>query len=457
MKHLLRNWLAVALLCLLQMGFYANAKAQVQTARPNTFITNNCNGFYEYLPQGYGSGSQKYPLLIFFHGVGECGDGSPSQLPLVLRNGPPQLAANGKFPVTVTSGGKTFSFIMLSPQMRSWASRDDINTIIDYAIANYRVDVSRIYLTGLSMGGGSVLEFAGKSVTGVRRIAALTTAAGAYGIFPSEADNVAAANLPFWATHNTGDGTVSVQVTIQNVDTINNYTARPPNPLAKRTIFNASGHDAWTQTYDPNFRENGMNVYEWMLQFTRGTESTLPVILGDYKATLSGESAVTVTWTTTSEINNKYFLLEKSTDGAHFSAIDTIAASNLSSGHSYSVVDRNAGKGNNFYRLSQTDNDGKTTYFKVLNVVVPIMVKNSFRLSPNPAQASVQLDWMNEETGTIQVTMFDMQGRAMRSWKFEKQNQVWQQSIDISSVAPGNYTIQLKTNNATQIQRLVKQ
>ena len=46
------------------------AKAQVQTAFPSTTINANCNGFYVYTPQGYGSGNQKYPLLVFIHGIG---------------------------------------------------------------------------------------------------------------------------------------------------------------------------------------------------------------------------------------------------------------------------------------------------------------------------------------------------------------------------------------------------
>jgi hypothetical protein len=49
--------------------------------------------------------------------------------------------------------------------------------------------------------------------------------------------------------------------------------APAPNPPAKKTIFPGSGHDAWTQTYWQEWRENGMNIYEWMLQYQR-----LPVI-----------------------------------------------------------------------------------------------------------------------------------------------------------------------------------
>ncbi len=81
-------------------------------------------------------------------------------------------------------------------------------------------------------------------------------------------------------------------------------------------------------------------------------------------------TATTVDWTTANEENNKYFILQRSADGQKFSDIDTIAAANQASGHAYSDIDRAPLAGNNFYRLSQVDNDGKTTLFGVLEVTV---------------------------------------------------------------------------------------
>jgi hypothetical protein len=42
-----------------------------------------------------------------------------------------------------------------------------------------------------------------------------------------------------------------------------------PNPLPKLAIFDEWGHEGWTKTYDPSFKENNMNIYEWMLQYHR--------------------------------------------------------------------------------------------------------------------------------------------------------------------------------------------
>ncbi|MBS1567069.1 MAG: hypothetical protein JST39_21990, partial [Bacteroidetes bacterium] len=45
--------------------------------------------------------------------------------------------------------------------------------------------------------------------------------------------------------------------------------AANPKVAPKRTIFTSNLHDAWTKAQDPNYKENGMNVYEWMLQYAK--------------------------------------------------------------------------------------------------------------------------------------------------------------------------------------------
>ena len=70
----LRSRAGILMLCFVAL-ISITANAQVQTARAGVRITSNLGGFYEYLPQGYSSGSSSYPLLVFLHGVGELGNG----------------------------------------------------------------------------------------------------------------------------------------------------------------------------------------------------------------------------------------------------------------------------------------------------------------------------------------------------------------------------------------------
>jgi hypothetical protein len=244
----------------------ATALAQVQTARHNISMATNSYGFYEYLPQGYSTGTEKYPLIIFIHGYGQRGNGDPVQLPLILQ-GLANVIQDGKFPVSFTVNGKTHKFIVLSPQFTEWVTASQVEQVINYAVSHYRVNRSRIYLTGYSMGGGAVWDYVSDNSTFANRIAAALPVAGSSFANPERGRVIATANLPVWATHNHADPTVPVSKTHNYISSIN--LAPSLVPAAKKTIFSSYAHDAWTKTYDPLFKENNLNVYEWMLQYER--------------------------------------------------------------------------------------------------------------------------------------------------------------------------------------------
>jgi predicted peptidase len=240
----------------------------VQTAQYIS-INSNIGGFYRSLPAKYDSSSERYPLMVFCHGIGELGNGG-SQLSYVLRNGPPKLINNKTFPASFIVNGKTFSFIVISPQFKAWPQPGDILATINYAIAHYRIDTTRIYLTGLSMGGGVVWEYSAAETQYAKRLAAILPIAGASYPETNKADVIGGAHLPVWALQNQDDPTVPSYYSMDYVKYINN--SKPtPNPKAILTLFAASGHDSWDEAYSPTFRLNNLNVYQWMLQYSRPT------------------------------------------------------------------------------------------------------------------------------------------------------------------------------------------
>src|SRR5262249_42214248 len=94
-----------------------------------------------FLPQDYGKSEQRWPLIFFLHGAGERG----TDVSKVAAHGPPKrVREHPEFP-----------FIVLSPQCPDgeiW-SRYVLLALLDDVTEKHKVDVSRIYLTGLSMGG----------------------------------------------------------------------------------------------------------------------------------------------------------------------------------------------------------------------------------------------------------------------------------------------------------------
>lgn len=241
-------------------------------------LSEHVKGFYEYLPQGYSTdpANTKYPLLIFVHGGGEIG-GDSTTLIYLLKNGPLKHVQNGSFPTSFSINGKSYKFIIIAPQFTSAdaAYPDEMDNIIEYAKKNYKVDVSRIYLTGLSFGGGVCWNYAGSNTAYSKKIAAMVAissyineARSEFKIDASKAQTIASSNLPIWSTHNKDDDQALLSWITNAYNLLKSYSPAM-NPSPKLTVFNSNAHDAWTTTYDPAFKENNLNIYEWMLQYHR--------------------------------------------------------------------------------------------------------------------------------------------------------------------------------------------
>ncbi|MEX6687502.1 right-handed parallel beta-helix repeat-containing protein [Danxiaibacter flavus] len=242
-----------------------------QTHTPITVkITNRIGGYWEYLPADYNTSGKKYPLILFFHGSGELGSGSQADLKKVLKWGPTKLIANGSWPKTFTVNGESFTPIVISPQYRNTSrSLDDYKALMAYVLKKYRIDESRIYMTGLSHGGGTAIYYPSISDDGANKVAAVVTSAeSVYGNAAGIA-RFAKVDMPLWMCSNRNDPKVPIRYSLSWYDGLKDYSPRvSPQPLMD--IFDQKGHDSWSKMYDPNYRPRGLNVYEWMFQFKRG-------------------------------------------------------------------------------------------------------------------------------------------------------------------------------------------
>jgi predicted peptidase len=170
---------------------------------------------------------------------------------------------------------------------RGWWDNRDIAGVIWQAMLAYHVDPKRVYVTGLSMGGGAtwtlasaVEEGSNPSTYWATRFAAIAPISGAADSRFSHSgicQGIAAAKLPVWAFHGDHDTVVSAAWSSGWVDKLNlasnadGYAcATAASPAAKLTLYPGVGHDAWTQTYDPaNEVEPGRNLYQWLLAHRR--------------------------------------------------------------------------------------------------------------------------------------------------------------------------------------------
>jgi N-acetylneuraminic acid mutarotase len=123
-------------------------------------------------------------------------------------------------------------------------------------------------------------------------------------------------------------------------------------------------------------------------QFDPSGATPLPLTLTGFTAVYNDPVTV-LNWQTEQEQNTGLFTIRRSTDARKFNAIGTVAAAgNSASPKQYSFTDESAGKTGAptlYYRLQETDLDGKTIISPVAVVNIPV-AGNRFILSPNPAR-----------------------------------------------------------------------
>lgn len=200
--------------------------------------------------------------MIFLHGIGERGPNSTD--PNILKQYISAVAKLG--PPMYVKNGTQFPFILISPQLKNnygtWPA-SYVMEVINHVKNTLRIDEKRIFLTGLSLGGGGVWMTAQDYPA---LFAAIAPVCGGYNT-PSKACNIAGENLPVWAFHGDIDTTVPMSRTINMVNAINNCTPKP-SPLAKVTIYPNVAHSAWTNAYKIDNSIHNPNLYQWVMSYT---------------------------------------------------------------------------------------------------------------------------------------------------------------------------------------------
>lgn len=429
-----------------------------QTLIPKYISTSSqSNGYYEYLPQGYDPTSNKtYPLLLCFGGYGENGDGSPSQLPYVIQvyGTTGWQIAQGIFPTSFNVNGQNYKFIILLPQFTGVASPQSINDFIDYAILHYRVDVIRIYMTGYSLGGGLIWDYTGNNITYANRVAAMVpVCGGSYGD-TLKAETIAAGNIAIWATHNDGDPTVPVDTTTNAYIHLINTASSPPNPLARKTIFHDDQHNAWDSTYSfsaPLDKADGLNAYEWMLQYKRGP-GTLAVTGLDFNVSKKNNDAILLQWRTYTENNNHGFEIERSANGLSFEAVGYVKSLSFAGkGANYSFTDALSNNGKNYYRLKQIDFYNNAKYSDVK--VIETRKINSFKIFPNPVSNELNIT-MQTPLQHGQLKIWNANGQLVgRSMIYGNRNI----NIPVKHLSKGIYTVEISDESFSSKSSFLKQ
>lgn len=187
--------------------------------------------------------------------------------------------------------------------------------------------------------------------------------------------------------------------------------------------------------------------------------SPLPIELVSFDATLV-ENTVVLDWTTASETNNDYFVVERSSDGKSFTPIDQVkGAGNSIQKLMYTAVDPSPLTETSYYRIKQIDFDGKYSFSTIKSIDyldnnLPFN-QSLFVVYPNPTQNTAQLFFPNMKSGQrVNLSVYDVSGRLIHAGDVTIQEPG--QTIQLPErFTPGAYFIICNSGNQMHKQKLI--
>ncbi len=182
------------------------------------------------------------------------------------------------------------------------------------------------------------------------------------------------------------------------------------------------------------------------------TCAVLPIELKEFTATCVSNATV-LKWSTASEKNNDRFIIEKTTNGNDFIEIGTVKGSgNSTTSLNYTFVDEAVNDGLAYYRLKQIDKDNTSTFSPLVTPEPCDPNKEfGFDILPNPANTSVSVMVKNCK-GNCHLQISNPIGTLV----YDRVVENVENTINISDMEPGFYTVKIVSEEKTLIQKFIK-
>lgn len=371
--------------------------------------------------------SKRYPAIIFMVGLGEVGTNAAN----LLKHGPAYFISRGhKMEFLVDGVLETPIVISLQPNS-GWPNAFSVNRHVDSIMRRYRIDENRLAFTGLSMGGWAWENYINEALTYAQRPASIVTmsAPGPGGIFEN-LRHYALSGGWWWGF----EGTTDYRALDKRRDILNSTV-----PGSARYTQYVGGHCCWNTWYNPDWKENGESIYEWMLRKKKVKPATNPVT--NSKPSLNLPATISLPATATSTIVNP---VVADADGwlvkADWKKISGPSSGNVVQPMHVATEIRSLVAGSYVFELSITDNAGAATTSRVqITVGNTVVIPNKAPLAKAPKDTSIVLP----QSGlSLSATATDSDGTiASQSWrKLNGPASITLQNVNTSTVTAINLT-----------------
>ena len=201
-------------------------------------------------------------------------------------------------------------------------------------------------------------------------------------------------------------------------------------------------------------KDDSETVFSYVLGSANCSTVAIELLSFDGINTVFGNQ---IDWSTATEKDNDYFIIEKSFDGNTFNSIARIQSNGDSNiQQDYQYVDTENTNQTSYYRLVTVDHFGKR---EIVSKVVRLQARQSIQdiiLYPLPAKSFIYLNVANDLNEIAEVDIFDASGKLILQKTFDVQNGQNHLEIDVNDLSNGIYVLNYKTSNGAIVKRFVK-
>jgi hypothetical protein len=167
---------------------------------------------------------------------------------------------------------------------------------------------------------------------------------------------------------------------------------------------------------------------------------SLPLNFTSFTGIIKNNKAA-LSWSTTNEVNNKFFIVERSLNGRNFDSVGQVQAGNNTS-NTYSFNENNT-NATSYYRIKQVDINGSYTYSSV------ITLKNtgsSKDVTVYPTQATSTINYVlsSEAPATVTVQVYNITGQPVISQQATLMQGLNVRSVNVSGLVVGSYVLRIQ-------------
>lgn len=218
-------------------------------------------------------------------------------------------------------------------------------------------------------------------------------------------------------------------------------------------------------TADPRLKRTGLTLAEVtttggsqiFVGSTDAVNTPLPISLVSFSAEVKSDF-VELNWRTESELNNDFFLVQRTSDAETFEDVVKVKGAGTSTAsNSYAAFDNRPLPGKSYYRLKQTDFDGKSSYSKIVSVEVSERL--TWAVYPNPSDGlGFTVKFTEKDLGkNTFIKLHDLGGKEILHINTENLSSTEMKIGTPQNLSPGIYFISIAVDQEVVRQKVIIQ